>query len=74
MAEASGIAPELLAIIVCPQCHAPQQVVPQTGLVETLVCSGEGCGLRYPVRDGIPILLVDEADEADGADGASHDT
>jgi len=71
MAEVSGIAPELLAIIVCPRCHAQLQVVPQTGPVETLVCSGEGCGLRYPVHDGIPILLVDEADEPDEA---SHDS
>lgn len=59
--SASGIDPELLAIIVCPQCHAALQAEPHTGPAELLVCSGEGCGLRYPVRDGIPVLLVDEA-------------
>ena len=26
-----------------------------------LVCTGEACGLAFPVRDGIPVLLVDEA-------------
>lgn len=62
MAEASNIDPELLAIIVCPQCHAALRAIPEGGPVETLVCSGDGCGLRYPVRDGIPVLLVDEAD------------
>jgi uncharacterized protein YbaR (Trm112 family) len=46
--------PALLAIIVCPQCHAS---LTPTG--EELVC--DGCGLAYPVRDGIPVLLVDEA-------------
>jgi len=50
----AGLAPELLAIIVCPACHG------ELALVESeLVC--QGCGLAYPVRDGIPVLLVDEA-------------
>nr|WP_125038897.1 Trm112 family protein [Nocardioides sp. LS1] len=46
--------PALLEIIVCPACHAT--LAP----TETeLVCTG--CGLAYPVRDDIPVLLVDEA-------------
>ena len=31
-----------------------------------LVCTGEACALAYPVRDGIPVLLVDEAYPAGG--------
>ena len=46
--------PALLAIIVCPQCHASLEATE-----EELVCTG--CGLAYPVRDDIPVLLVDEA-------------
>ena len=46
--------PDLLAIIVCPACRADLAVVE-----DELVC--QGCGLAYPVRDGIPVLLVDEA-------------
>jgi len=45
---------KLLEIIVCPACHGDLAV---TG--EELVC--QGCGLAYPVRDDIPVLLVDEA-------------
>lgn len=45
---------KLLEIIVCPACHARLEV---SG--EELLCSG--CPLAYPVRDDIPVLLVDEA-------------
>lgn len=49
------IAPELLEILACPVDHAP---VRET---EThLVCTS--CGRRYPVRDGIPVMLVEEAE------------
>ena len=46
--------PALTAIIVCPSCHGDLR---EEG--EELVCTG--CGLAYPVRDDIPVLLVDEA-------------
>ncbi len=48
----------LLDILACPQCHAPLR--PDEAASE-LVCTGEHCGLAYPVRDDIPVLLVDEA-------------
>ena len=50
-----GLDPALLDIVVCPHCRGALAVVG-----EELVCQGE-CGLAYPVRDGIPVLLVDEA-------------
>jgi uncharacterized protein len=46
----------LLDLIVCPACHASLSV---DEAAEELVCTG--CGLAYPVRDDIPVLLVDEA-------------
>ena len=52
------VSPELLAIIVCPACHGDLTLTDAPPEQE-LVC--QGCGLAYPVRDGIPVLLVDEA-------------
>ena len=46
---------ELLEILVCPVDKAK---VRQDGA--RLVC--DECGRAYPVRDGIPVMLVDEAE------------
>lgn len=51
-----GLDPELLEILVCPACRGALAVDADA---HELVCSA--CGLAYPVRDGIPVLLVDEA-------------
>jgi uncharacterized protein YbaR (Trm112 family) len=50
----------LLEILACPACHAPLSDQTATDTPE-LVCTSEDCGLAYPVRDEIPVLLVDEA-------------
>jgi uncharacterized protein YbaR (Trm112 family) len=55
-----SLPPFLLEILVCPQCHSPLTESGQEDQRE-LRCTGEGCGLIYPVRDGIPVLLIDEA-------------
>lgn len=49
---------ELLAILVCPVSKTPL-VVSDAG--DELLCAASG--LAYPVRDGIPVLLADEARE-----------
>ena len=53
---------QLLSIIVCPACHGELSPAVSGG-VEELVC--QGCGNAYPVRDDIPVLLVDEARKPD---------
>lgn len=53
---------QLLSIIVCPACHGELEPATTDG-VEELVC--QGCGNAYPVRDDIPVLLVDEARKPD---------
>lgn len=46
---------ELLKILACPKCKVRVELEG-----ERLVCVG--CGLRYRVEDGIPIMLIDEAE------------
>lgn len=48
--------PVLLEILVCPNCHASLSV---NEADSTLDCTG--CRYRYPVRDDIPVMLLDEA-------------
>jgi uncharacterized protein YbaR (Trm112 family) len=48
----------LLEILACPQCHAALRV---DEAAQELVCTSDTCGLAYPVRDDIPVLLIDEA-------------
>jgi uncharacterized protein YbaR (Trm112 family) len=50
------LAKELLAILVCPKCKGDLEYRPAEAV---LVC--DACRLRYPVRDDIPIMLIDEA-------------
>ena len=49
--------PELLAILVCPRCKG--ELEHREGPDEALVC--RACRLAYPVEDGIPVMLVDDA-------------
>jgi uncharacterized protein YbaR (Trm112 family) len=56
----------LADLIACPECHAKLVVGNRSSeageSAESLVCTGSGCRLSYPVREGIPMLLVDEAE------------
>jgi len=47
---------ELIEILACPKCKGPIEA--DTG-TDGLVC--RACSLVYPVKDGIPVMLVDEA-------------
>ncbi|MDF1488931.1 Trm112 family protein [Tessaracoccus caeni] len=52
------LSPELLALLACPSCHAKFAVDYDTS---ELICTSQICGLAYPVRDNIPVLLIDQA-------------
>lgn len=47
---------DLVDILACPQCKGPVKVVEERS---GLIC--EKCMLLYEVRDGIPIMLIEEA-------------
>ena len=50
------VSPQLLAILVCPKCKGELE---HRVSESSLVC--HACKLRYAIRDGIPIMLIDEA-------------
>ena len=47
---------ELLEILACPACQGDVTLKD-----EKIIC--RKCGLKYPIKDGIPIMLVDEAEK-----------
>ncbi len=55
--------PKLLEILVCPLTKGPLRYD-----AEAQELISEQAGLAYPIRDGIPIMLVDEARKIDGGD------
>jgi uncharacterized protein YbaR (Trm112 family) len=50
------IDPRLLEMLVCPACRGEIEPAPEAS---GLGC--RGCGRVYPIRDGIPVMLIDEA-------------
>ena len=50
------IDPQLLEILACPACKTEVKL---DG--DRLVCVQ--CGRRYPIREGIPVMLIDEAEQ-----------
>lgn len=48
---------KLLEILACPKCKGPVQTRSDES---ALVC--QTCKLVYPVRDNIPVMLIDEAE------------
>jgi len=53
---APGVDPKLLEILVCPLTKAPLRYD-----AEAQELISDQARLAYPIRDGIPIMLVDEA-------------
>jgi len=58
--RAAGLDPKLLEILVAPGTHAPLRY---DAAAQELI--DDKAGLAYPIRDGIPIMLMDEARSLD---------
>ena len=54
--EKRTISPELLEILACPADKQPVELQD-----DFLIC--RTCGRKYPVEDGIPIMLIEEGDK-----------
>ncbi len=51
--------PRLLDLLCCPACKGDLELRAPGGVETDLKC--RGCGLVYPIEDGIPVMLVDHA-------------
>ena len=53
-----ALSPELLEILVCPKCRSKVEL---TADKSGSRCTNSECRLVYPIRDEIPVMLVEEA-------------
>ena len=56
--QAQEISSELLEILACPACKGDIEYNQEN---QQLTCIGQ-CKRRYPIRDGIPVMLISEAE------------
>lgn len=56
---------KLLEILVCPLCKGPLVYQKDAG---ELICKADR--LAFPIRDGIPVMLVDEARTLEASEAA----
>jgi len=53
-----AVSPELLEILRCPKCKSELEINEEQ---TRLKCLNPDCCLVYPIRDDIPVMLIDEA-------------
>jgi uncharacterized protein YbaR (Trm112 family) len=51
-----AISQDLLDILVCPQCKTPVRLIPDSSALKCPTCRRV-----YPIRDDIPVMLLEEA-------------
>ena len=66
-----AVDPELLSILRCPFCVSgdTRKPGPDPGRLDQvrdgkwLICVEAGCGRKYPIREDIPVMLIEEGDK-----------
>ena len=53
-----GVEKDLLEILACPNCRGEVDYDEPAEIIEC-----RSCHYKYPVRDGIPVMLIDEAEK-----------
>jgi uncharacterized protein YbaR (Trm112 family) len=61
------ISEQLLEILVCPACHAKVELKPDSSGLKCMECKRV-----YPIRDDIPVMLIDEATIEDEQPAANN--
>ncbi|MCH7588477.1 MAG: Trm112 family protein [Chloroflexi bacterium] len=54
---------DLLEILRCPECVQDKEGNLKLYKETWLICQEEDCGRKYPIRDDIPVMLIDEGDK-----------
>lgn len=62
-----ALSQELIGFLACPRCKGEVYSCIE---VPGLICPA--CRLKYPVRDGIPVMLIEEADVVGGDQHANE--
>lgn len=55
------VSQELLEILRCPNCVREKEGLLEYYQESWLIC--QDCGRKYPIRDDIPVMLIDEGDK-----------
>jgi uncharacterized protein len=53
-----AVSPELIEILRCPKCKSKVELKPDAS---ALKCTNAECSLVYPVKDDIPVMIIEEA-------------
>lgn len=67
----ANVSPELLEILRCPYCvsgatRQPGDDPGRLALYKDTWLIDEKCGRKYPIKDGIPVMLIEEGDKWKG--------
>jgi uncharacterized protein YbaR (Trm112 family) len=57
------ISEELLEILRCPACVREKEGLLELHADTWLICQEPDCGRKYPIKDDIPVMLIEEGDK-----------